>query len=177
MIGIPYTQEVDAAAIAAGSTLGLEQQLLASAGQPALTVLAVGYTTSGKVQGVSLGAGNVIEVYANGTDYNSGTVLYREFMAFGEPICFTGLANGAIITSTQGFYGFSENFSGNNESPMPLLSYGLSFSFTFLYAFRGALSNEGRIWVVNGPLANSIKLTDGVGVTQLSQEDISLDPW
>ena len=177
MIGIPYTQEVDAAAIAAGSTLGLEQQLLASAGQPALTVLAVGYTTSGKVQGVSLGAGNVIEVYANGTDYNSGTVLYREFMAFGEPICFTGLANGAIITSTQGFYGFSENFSGNNESPMPLLSYGLSFSFTFLYAFRDANSNEGRIWVVNGPLANSIKLTDGVGVTQLSQEDISLDPW
>jgi len=102
----PVSSEA-AGAIASGSTLGLQQGLLAAAGQPALTVLAVGYTTSGKVQGVSLGAGNVIEVYATGADYNTGTVLYREFMGRGEPICFTGLSNGAIITSTQGFYGFS----------------------------------------------------------------------
>ena len=39
--------------IAAGSTLGLEQGLLAAAGQPALTVLAVGYvSSSGKVLGI-----------------------------------------------------------------------------------------------------------------------------
>ncbi len=128
--------EGEVGAIAAGSTLGLEQALLANAGQPGKTVLAVGYTDTGKVQGVSLGAGNVVEVYANGDDFNAGTVLYREFMGLGEPICFTGLDNGAIITSSQGLYGFSEQLNGNNESPMPLLSYGLSFKSSFLYSFR-----------------------------------------
>lgn len=173
-------------AVAAGSTLGLEQALLANAGQPALTVLAVGQTNTGKVQGCSLGDGNVIEVYANGTDFNAGTVLYREFMSLGEPICFTGLSNGAIITSTQGFYGFSENINGSNESPMPLLSYGLSFKLTFLFAFRnsdvysttaGQINNAGRINVVNGPLASVVKFTDGAGVTVQGQEDIALAPW
>jgi len=57
-------------AIAAGSTLGLEQGLLADAGQAGKTVLAVGYTTSGKVQGISLGDGNVVEVYNSGADFN-----------------------------------------------------------------------------------------------------------
>lgn len=176
----PHNTATDAEAvggIAAGSTLGLEQALLANAGQPGLTVLAVGQTNTGKVQGCSLGDGNVVEVYASGADFNAGTVLIREFMSLGEPICFTGLSNGAIITSSQGFYGFSENVSGSNESPMPLLSYGLSFKSTFLYAFRNSTSTEGRVWVVNGPLANTIKITDGGGVTQLSQEGISLDPW
>ena len=97
---------------------------MAQAGQPGLTVLAVGFTNTGKVMGISLGAGNVVEVYANGTDFNAGAVLYREFMNFGEPIVFTGLANGAIITSSQGFYGYSEQVIGSQESPMPLLSYG-----------------------------------------------------
>ena len=116
--------------IAEGSTLGLQQQLLTEAGQTAKTVLAVGFTNTGKVQGVSLGNGNVIEVYSSGSAFNNGTVLYREFMSLGEPICFTGLSNGAIITSTQGFYGFSEQLDGSAESPMPLLSYGLSFKET-----------------------------------------------
>ena len=111
-----------AQAIAGGSTLGLQQQLLADAGQPGLTVLAVGFTNTGKVMGVSLGDGNVVEVYASGSDFNAGTVLYREFMARGEPSIFTGLSNGAIITSTQGFYGYSEQFIGTRESPMPMLS-------------------------------------------------------
>jgi len=170
---------------AQGATLGLEQGLLAAQGQPALTVLAVGYTTSGKVQGISLGAGNVIEVYANGADFNEGTVLYREFMSFGEPICFTGLSDGAIITSTQGFYGFSEQLEGGDESPMPLLSYGLSFKSTFFFGFRNCQTyapgstgaNQGWVHVVNGPLSSTIKLTDGNGVTVQGQEDISLTPW
>jgi hypothetical protein len=89
--------------VAAGSTLGLQQQLLADAGQPAKTVLAVGYTNTGKVQGCSLGAGNVVTVFTNGDDFTAGDVLYREFLGFGEPICFAGLAAGAIITSTQSF--------------------------------------------------------------------------
>lgn len=171
-----------AQAIAAGSTLGLQQGLLAEAGQPGLTVLAVGFTNTGKVMGVSLGAGNVVEVYASGADFNAGTVLYREFMAFGEVIIFTGLSNGAIITSTQGFYGYSEQFIGNQESPMPLLSYGLSFDFTFFFGFRNSSSltgtnNQGTVRVVNGPLANTIKMTFGDGTVVNGQENIELEPW
>ena len=173
----PIATAASVASAASGSTLGLEQGLLAAAGQPGLTVLAVGQTNTGKVQGVSLGAGNVVEVYENGEKFNAGNVLYREFMSYGEPICFTGLANGAIITSTQGFYGMSENVNGGNESPMPLLSYGLSFDFTFLFGFRNSESGDGKVWVVNGPLNNIIKLTDGNGVTQLGQEGINLTPW
>jgi len=144
-------------AISAGSTLGLEQGLLAKAGQPGLTVLAVGYTTSGKVQGVSLGDGNVVEVYESGADFSAGNVLHREFMSLGEPICFTGLSNGAIIQASQGFYGFSEQLNGSYESPMPLLSYGLSFKSTFFYAFRNSniyapnsnSANQGWVHIVN----------------------------
>jgi len=174
------------AGIAAGSTLGLQQGLLAAAGQPALTVLAVGYTTSGKVQGVSLGAGNTVFVYANGADFLSNTPLYGpEFMNRGEPICFTGVPVGAIITSTQGFYGFAEQVDAGDESPMPLLSYGLSFKETFMFCFRNgqtynpnvAASNQGWIHVVNGPIASTLKLTNGAGVTVQGQEGIELDPW
>jgi len=179
------TDVAEVGAIAAGSTLGLEQSLLANAGQPGLTVLAVGYTTSGKVQGTSLGDGNVVEAYASGADFNTGTVLYREFMSLGEPICFTGLSNGAIITSTQGFYGFSEQVDGAVESPMPLLSYGLSFKSTFFFAFRNCQSylpgatgaNQGWIHVVNGPLTSTIRLANGSGVTVQDQENIDLEPW
>ena len=177
----------EVSSIASGSTLGLQQELLANAGQPALTVLAVGFTTSGKVQGVSLGDGNVIEAYANGDDYNSGNVLYREFMSLGEPICLTGLSNGAIITSTQGFYGFSEQLNGANESPMPLLSYGLSFTETFVYAFRDSndnTNNRGFIRIVNGPLASLVTLTRGDGTpvnteagAGTPQTDLEVAPW
>ena len=174
------TSEVTA--IAAGSTLGLEQSLLANAGQPGLTVLAVGFTTSGKVQGISLGDGNVVEVYASGADFTAGTVLYREFMSLGEPICFTGLANGAIITATAGFYGMSEQVIGGQESPMPLLSYGLAFTSTFVYAFRNSssltgTSNQGTIRIVNGPLASEVTLEFGSGGVVNNKESIALAPW
>jgi hypothetical protein len=175
----------DVIALAAGSTLGLQQGLLAAAGQPGLTVLAVGYTNTGKVQGVSLGAGNVVEVYANGTDFNAGTVLHREFMNLGEPICFTGLSNGAIITSTQGFYGFSEQVDGPDESPMPLLSFGLSFTSTFFFGFRncntydptGTSANQGWVHIVNGPTPSSVELTNGSGTVIRGQTGISLSAW
>ncbi|MEP1207716.1 MAG: hypothetical protein ABJM29_04215 [Rhizobiaceae bacterium] len=165
-------------AIAAGSTLGLQQQLLANEGQAAKTVLAVGATNTGKVQGVSLGAGNVVEVYASGADFNAGNALYREFMNFAEPICFTGLANGAIITSSEGFYGVSEQYDGATAyGPMPLLSYGLSFEKTFLFGFRQFHLNAGLIHVVNGPLDNVIQLTFGDGTVVQGQESIALTPW
>jgi hypothetical protein len=175
--------EGDVFSIAAGSTLGLEQALLANAGQPGKTVLAVGFTDTGKVQGTSLGEGNVVEVYANGADFNNGVVLYREFMNFGETICFTGLGLGAIITASQGFYGFCEQESGNDISPMPLLSYGLSFTSTFFFAFRQsenlppANANQGWVHVVAGPLKTSVTLKRGTGVVVGGQENIEVEPW
>jgi hypothetical protein len=182
-IGAPDLATVEA--IAAGSSLGVEQALLANDGQPGFTVQAVGYTNTGKVQGCSLGAGNVVEVYADGNDFNAGNVLYREFMALGEPICFTGLTNGAIITASEGFYGFSECLDGSNESPMPLLSYGLSFKFSFFFMFRDSQSfdpggngaSQGWIHVVNGPLASVVSLKFGDESVVEGQENISLAPW
>jgi hypothetical protein len=155
----------NALSFAKGAGLAVEQGLLAADGQPAKTVLAVGPTNTGKVQGCSLGAGNVVEVYASGADYNNATVLYREFMGAGEPICFTGLSTGAIITSTQGFYGMSEQLNGSYESPMPLLSLGLAFTSTFVYCFRnsnnspGAGNSTGQITIINGALPSTVTFT------------------
>jgi hypothetical protein len=177
-----YIKESDALPLAKGASLGLKQELLASAGQPALTVLAVGATTSGKVQGCSLGDGNVIEVFASGSDFNSNTVLYREFMSAGEPICFTGLSAGAIITSTQGFYGVGEQVQGGNESPMPLMSLGLAFTTTFVYCFRnsnnfvGTGNSTGQIIICNGALPSTVTLTRN-GNTVSGQEPRELAPF
>lgn len=173
------------AGIAAGSTLGLQQELLANSGQVAKTVLAVGYTSTGKVQGVSLGPGNTVEVYSNGDNFNAGIVLHREFMDFGEPICFTGLQNGAIITSTSGFYGFSEQVDVNDISPMPLLSYGLSFKSTFMFAFRNSqeyapnatTGSQGWIHIVNGPIDSEVTLKFGDNSIVQGQEKIKIKPW
>jgi hypothetical protein len=180
--GPPGPLDPNALAYAKGAGLAVEQGLLAAAGQPALTVLAVGATNTGKVQGCSLGAGNVVEVYASGADFNSANVLYREFMGAGEPICFTGLSPGAIITSTQGFYGMGEQVQGSNESPMPLMSLGLAFTSTFVYAFRssedfpGSGNNTGQIIICNGALPSTVTFTkDGLQVeTQVPKE---LEPF
>ena len=166
--------------LAKGGALNLQQTLLAQDAQPALTILAVGATTSGKVQGSSLGNGNVVQVYATGDDYNSNTVLYREFLQAGEPICFTGLSAGAIITSTSGFYGVSEQINGSNESPMPLLSLGLAVTDTFFYAFRNSEAptggNRGEVTVVCGPLPAEVTLLRN-GSPVNSQENIALEPF
>jgi hypothetical protein len=106
-------------------------------------------------------------------------------MSLGEPICFTGLSDGAIITSTQGFYGFSECINGSDVAPMPLLSYGLSFRETFLYAFRNSSSydptgisiDQGWIHVVNGALTSQVSLCDGNGIAVQGQENITVAPW
>ena len=181
-----YVVESNAVDYARQAANSLEQNLLAVAGQPARTILAVGATTSGKVQGVSLSDGNTIEVYASGTTFAAKTVLYREFMSKGEVICFTGLSDGAIITSTGGFYGCSEQINGNYESPMPLLSLGLAFTETFLYAFRNSNNfpgngvNTGQISVVNGPLPSAVTLlkrSDGVLTPVQNQENIALNPF
>ena len=169
--------------------LAVEQNLYAQAGQPALTVLAVGATTSGKVQGSSLGDGNVVEVYATGADYTQANVLYREFMSAGEPICFTGLTPGAIITSTQGFYGVGEQILPTGQkSPMPLLSLGLSFNESYVYGFRNSNQtptfvsggtngdSTGQIIIVNGALPSTVTFTKN-GNTVQGQTPRNLDPW
>ena len=169
--------------------LAVEQNLYAQAGQPALTVLAVGATTSGKVQGCSLGDGNVVEVYATGADYSAANVLYREFMSAGEPICFTGLSPGAIITSTQGFYGAGEqNLDATGQrSPMPLLSLGLSFNESYVYAFRSSQQTPsfisggttgdqtGQVIIVNGALPSTVTFTKNGNIVQ-GQTPRALDP-
>lgn len=169
----------EALSFAKGAGLNVEQGLLAADGQPAKTVLVCGATTSGKVQGCSLGNGNVVEVYASGADYNSATVLYREFMSLGEPICFTGLAPGAVITSTQGFYGMGEQVIGNQESPMPLMSLGLAFTSSFVYAFRnsqGTNSDSGQVIICNGPLPSTVTFSrNGAEVNGQAPKD--LDPF
>ena len=171
---------------ARGAARSLEQALLAVAGQPAKTILVVGPTTTGKVQGVSLGDGNTIEVYANGTEFSARNTLYREFLSKGEVIAFTGLAQGAIITSTNGFYGVSEQTNGGHESPMPLLSLGLAFTNTFVYAFRnsenypGEGDNVGQITVCAGPLPCTLSLKakrDGEIVVVRNQQQIVLEPF
>lgn len=187
-IEIPLNQyqPEQAEKVAASTVLAYDQAALANAGQVGLNVLAVGYTDTGKVQGVSLGDGNVVEVYASGDDYSTSNVLYREFMGMGEPICFTGLSSGAIITSTQGFYGCSEQVNGGNVSPMPLLTYGLAFKKTFFYAFRDSQTynpddtntqNQGWVHIVNGALPSVIKMTFGDGSVVQGQENIALEPW
>ena len=172
---------------AKGAGLAVEQGLLAAAGQPAKTVLAVGATDTGKVQGCSLGDGNVVEVYASGADYNKANVLHREFMGAGEPICFTGIQPGAIITSTQGFYGMGEQVAGSQVSPMPLMSLGLSFTDTFVFAFRnsqadpGTGADSGQIIICNGTLPSSVTLyrfrDTGEQKVVLDQENIALEPF
>ena len=169
--------------------LAVEQNLYAQAGQPALTVLAVGATTSGKVQGCSLGDGNVVEVYATGADYEAANVLYREFMSAGEPICFTGLSPGAIITSTSGFYGVGEQVTAaGQKSPMPLLSLGLSFNESYVYAFRNSNQtpsfitggttgvSTGQVIIVNGALPSTVTFTRN-GSNVQGQTPRDLDPW
>lgn len=176
--------DANALAFAKGAGLNVEQGLLAADGQPAKTVLAVAATNTGKVQGCSLGAGNVIEVYENGSEYSAGNVLYREFMGKGEPICFTGLSAGAIITSTQGFYGMSEQVQGSHESPMPLMSLGLSFTSTFVYAFRNSNefrgasgNNTGQVIICNGPLPSIVSFVKPNGDSVSGQQPKELAPF
>jgi hypothetical protein len=187
--------ESEVAAIAAGSTQGLQQSLLADAGQVGKTVLAVAFAwyqgsetgTNVKAQITSLGEGNVVFVYRTGADFlalneQEGPI----FLGLGEVYVIEDVTAGTIITATEGAYGYSQQRQNNDESPMPLLSLGLAFQETFFFAFRDSQTynptsttaqNQGWIHVVNGPIANVIKLTDGVGVTVQGQENISLAPW
>ncbi|MEL6716045.1 MAG: hypothetical protein AAFP86_19850, partial [Planctomycetota bacterium] len=164
--------------VATGAASNLEQKLLAQRGQPGLTILGVGYTDTNRIQGVSLADGNVVEVYASGDDFsNHNDPIYREFMSKGEPIVLSGVSNGALIASSGGFYGCSEQLSGSNESPMPLLSLGLAFIDSFVFGFRNSANGEGFIRVMGGPVGSVISLRTGAGAVVLGQENIQLEPY
>ena len=153
---------------------------MAADGQVGRNILAVGFTNTGKVQGVSLGDGNTVEVYADGQAFLDRNVLYREFMSLGEPIVFTGLANGAIIVASEGFYGMSEiSHGGTFLSNMPLLSLGLGVTDSFIFAFRHATratDNNGFLFFVNGALASTVNVTFGDGTPIADQPPIDLQP-
>lgn len=185
-------QAQETANVAAGSTLGLQQQLLAADGQVGLNVLGVGLTNTDRVQGVSLGNGNVVITYANGEDFNNRLPMFErpefqalgytgpEFMEFGEVICFTDLPTGAIIESTQGFYGGSENVSGNAEAVMPLLSFGLSTTDTFMFSFRQSnrtQDNHAFAFILNGPNQSDVDVTFGDGTPIADVPTRTLAPW
>lgn len=181
--------------VAAGSTLGLEQQLLASSGQVGKTVLAVPYTfyqgsegptVNTKVQLTSLGAGNVMFVYASGEDFNKG--ISQEgpvFLANGEVYVVENIRAGSIITLSEGGYGFAQQRNANDESPMPLMSFALSFKDAFCFAFRNSQTyapntgtqNQGFIHIVNGPLDSVLDFRDATGGIVQGQEGIKLGPW
>lgn len=178
-----------ALAASAGSTLGLQQQLLADAGQPGLTVLAIGSTitdtSNGKAVVTSLGEGNVVRTYASGPDFVAGNIQFQEFMGLGEDIAFTEVQNGTIITSTEGAYGFSEQKRGNATGPMPLMSYGLATKRTFFRALRnsnvyspgGTGTSQGWVNIVCGPIAANLSLLYGDGTVVQGQANIPVEPW
>ena len=185
---LPNTSESPIATIAdaSGLVLGFEQTLLTSDGQPAKTVHVVGLTTNGKVQITSLDDGNTVEVYADGDALAAGVVLHREFMALGEPIVFTGLSLGNVITSTGGIGGVTEvegnSAAAGRQATMPLMSYGLNFRHSFTFAFRestGFTDDRGLVIIANGPLANEVSILTGSGGSIYGgvQENIKLLPW
>ncbi len=182
--------------IAAGNTLGLQQEILASDGQIGQTVLAVAYasyqgsevaSTNHKAQVTSLGDGNTMFVYANGDDFNNNVVQEGPiFLSLGEIYVVENVSSGAILTFSEGGYGFSQQRNGNDESPMPLLSVALGFKNTFVFGFRNSQTyrggtngsdNEGWIHVVGSAVDSTCKLTNGSGATIQGQENILIPAW
>lgn len=170
--------------VSSGTTLGLQQELLANAGQVALTPLVVGPTSNGKVQGSSLGDGNVIRAYLTGDDFVNGNVFFTQFANLGNNFCFTGLQFGSIIVATKGFFGITE-IEGEStvaayNAVMPLLPYGLSFDKTSLYAFRnstGSNADRGVVYLGNGPIETEVSLLDGSGNVVRGQDSIKMGAW
>lgn len=197
-IALPDVQTVlDANAadlIASGNTQGLRELLKAEAGNVGATTLAVPYTfyetsegpsLNHKVQLGSCADGNVVFVYASGADLNANNPQYGPiFMKFGQIVVIPNIQAGTIITSTEGAYGFAQQRRGNDESPMPLMSFALAEKLTFAYAFRssstydpgGTSQNQGFIHIVGGPNPTTVTLTRGGNVVR-GQQDIEIGAW
>ncbi len=185
-----------------GYTLLALNNIRVEEGNIGRTVLAVGYVASdyvqsdpgnpkpfeerGAVQVTSLGDGNAVLVYEDGNDYlNDIPSQGPFFLKNGETLVIEVVEPGAIITMSEGGYGYSEQkiTSGSTtfESPMPLLSLGLAFRDSFFYAFRnsdGTGNNIGLVHVVCGPVPATVKLEDGLTGSAINgQEDIEMAPF
>jgi len=186
-----------------GYTLLALNNIRVEEGNIGRTVLAVGYVASdyvqsdpgtpkpfeerGAVQLTSLGDGNAVLVYENGNDYlNNIPSQGPFFLKNGESFVIETVEPGAIITMSEGGYGYSEQrrLSSNGliyESPMPLLSLGLAFRDSFFYAFRASAgdgNNVGLVHVVCGPVPATVKIEDGLtGAAVLGQENIEMAPF
>ena len=90
---------------------------------------------------------------------------------------------GNIITMSEGGYGYSEQRRSTFVSPMPLLSLGLAFRDSFIFAFRnsedtGTGNNRGLIHVVAGPVPTKVSLLNGItGQPVDGQQDIEIGPF
>lgn len=173
----------------------MSNQILASQGQIGKTVLAVPYifhegsegpSVNHKAQVTSLNDGNTMFIYATGDDFNNNIVQEGPiFLSDGEIYVIENLQAGSIITMSEGGYGFAQQRDGNNESPMPLMSFALAFKDSFCYAFRNSnvyapntnSANQGFIHIVNGPLKSFLTLRNAAGNVVENQENIELDPW
>lgn len=186
-----------------GYTLLALNSIRVEEGNIGRTVLAVGYVGSdyqqnnpgvpkpfeerGAVQITSLGDGNAVLVYENGNDYLNGIASQGPFfLADGETFVIEVVEPGAIITMSEGGYGYSEQrrLVGSTiyESPMPLLSLGLAFRDTFFYAYRASSNPDGAerglVHVICGPVPSTIKLENGLtGEAVNGQENIELTPF
>lgn len=166
--------EDDVIGVSQGVSGGFEQQLIAEAGQVAKTVLVVAKTNvDGEMQGCSLDDGNVVKVYSTSDDYISDTPLYTEMMQKGEPITFSGLQDGSIVTSEKGFYGLCRILN----RLMPLLSLGLAFTESFFYAYRNSAEGSGYVYIANGAIKSKVTIYDSAGAVVLSQQDVKFNPW
>lgn len=192
--GVPvrhnYIDQNTSESIAAGFTEGLAQIMLSASGQVGKTVLAAAYchydgAESGqdcKAQLSSLDDGNVLFVYANGSDYTNGVVLEGPiFLSKGEIYVVENIQPGSIFVASKGAYGFTQQKAGNNESPMPLMSLGLAFKTSFFFGYRDCENQYGFVHVVNGPVASLVMLLDGNGAPVLDangqQQMTVLTPW
>jgi hypothetical protein len=172
--------DIDVAAVSGISKAfadGVRDDILRNDGNAAKTVLTVMNTTSGKVQIASLGGGNEVVAYLTGEDLVSGNVQERVFLELGEIYIFENLQNGSRIVTSEGAYGFSEQVSGSNMSPMPLGCNAFAFTQTFFYGFRNFGNGDGKIYVANGAVESVIELTDGSGTVVQGQTNIQLAPY
>ena len=156
---------------------GVRDDLLRDGGNAAKTVLTVMNTTSGKVQLASLGGGNEVVAYLTGEDLVNGNAQERVFLELGEIYVFENLQNGSRIVASEGAYGFSDQVSGSNMSPMPLGCNAFAFTETFFFGFRNFGNGDGKIYVANGAVASVVELTDGNGVVVNGQSNIQLAPF
>ena len=159
----------EAATLASAFTEGLAAKLTANGGvgggNLALTNQVVLAGTTGKLQLASAAAGNLVAVYPDGAALAAGAAQYRLFLGEGEVAVLTGVAPGAIVTSTGGVSGVSEGPQG----PMPLAPEGFAAKHFMVFAFRFSAAGAGVVFVATGAVAATARLMTGDGQTEVDR--------